>query len=179
MSTLNPNRLAKLFFSVIFKSEDAANKTVSVITKRWGDIDFKSDPMPFCHTKYYEKEFGPDLSRIFISLSNSIYRKEIVDVKIWTDSFERQTAVKGLRMVNIDPGYVCLEQVILATGKNYTHRVYLDEGVFADLALVYEKGSFRTLQWTYPDYGEISTIEIFNKLRTMFLADLRDQNKLE
>jgi hypothetical protein len=177
MSILNPNRFAKLFFSIIFKNEDAASKACLAISQRWGDIDFKTDPLPFCHTKYYEKEFGPDLSRIFISLSKSICRKEIVDMKIWTDNFEKETAVQGLRIVNIDPGYVCLEQVILATGKNYTHRMYLDEGVFADLTLVYEKGSFRTLPWTYPDYAEASTIEIFNKLRMTFLSNFRGNIK--
>jgi hypothetical protein len=88
-----------------------------------------------------------------------------VDIKLWSDELEGKGTVGGQRKVNIDPGYICLEQVMLATGKNYIHRIYLDRGVFANLTLIYEKGSFKAIPWTFPDYSEDKTIEMFNKLR--------------
>ena len=79
----------------------------------------------------------------------------------------------GRRTVNIDPGYICLERLVLATGKNYTHRIYLSRGIYADLTLVFHRQSFRTLPWTYPDYADPSAVEVFNALRERYKAQLR------
>jgi hypothetical protein len=75
--------------------------------------------------------------------------------------------------LNIDPGYLSLEHVILATTKGYTHRPYLRDGIYADLTLIYQKGSYRALEWTYPDYGQPNIIALFNHLRTMYAEALK------
>ena len=78
-------------------------------------------------------------------------------------------------MLNIDPGYIALEHIILATGKGYSHRPYLGNGVYAELTLVYVRNGFRTLEWTYPDYGEAGMRELFSKLRDDYAAQLKEE----
>jgi hypothetical protein len=77
------------------------------------------------------------------------------------------------RRVNIDPGYISLAHLILATGKGYTHRPYLRDGIYADLTLIYIGKSFRSLPWTYPDYAEEGAIEMFNRIRAKYVAQLK------
>jgi hypothetical protein len=73
--------------------------------------------------------------------------------------------------VNLDPGLLTPENFILATGKNFSHRVYLGNGVFADLTLVYRNGGFHPLPWTYPDYAS-------EEVRSL-LRDLRREHMVE
>ncbi len=77
----------------------------------------------------------------------------------------------GNRRINIDPGYINPERLILAKGKNFTHRVYLSKGIFADLTLIFQKGSFRPLEWTYPDYADPEIIGFFNDIRNKYMAE--------
>jgi hypothetical protein len=86
-------------------------------------------------------------------------------VKLQTNGVESCYAVEGRRSVNVDPGYIALEQIVLGTTKGYSHRIYLGHGIFADLTLVYENGTYRTLPWTYPDYGSKELISLFNGWR--------------
>jgi hypothetical protein len=92
--------------------------------------------------------------------------------KIRTNELERMFVREGKRAVNIDPGYICMERLVLATGKNYTHRIHLAKGIYADLTLVFHKGSFRPLAWTYRDYAEEGLIVQFNEIRASYKAQL-------
>jgi len=92
---------------------------------------------------------------------------------------ERQYLEGENRQVNIDPGYIGLERLILATGKNYVHRVYLSHGIYADLTLIFKKGSFRPLEWTYKDYANPEMISMFNNLRKRYMDQLRQRRKVE
>ena len=80
---------------------------------------------------------------------------------------------EGKRKINIDPGYVSLERLILVTGKNYTHRIYLSKGIFADLTLIFNKGSFRPLEWTFKDYASPEIISMLNDVRERYKKQLR------
>jgi hypothetical protein len=86
---------------------------------------------------------------------------------------EKYANSDGHRRFNIDPGYVCLEHVILATTKGYTHRPYLRDGIYADLTLIYRSKSFQPLEWTYPDYRKEEIITLFNQFRKKYLEDLK------
>jgi hypothetical protein len=76
-------------------------------------------------------------------------------------------------MINIDPGYIALERLVLATGKNYTHRIYLSHGIYADLTLIFHGKSFKAIEWTYRDYGDPVTIEYLNEVRSRYKAQIR------
>jgi hypothetical protein len=90
-----------------------------------------------------------------------------------TNGFEKQYSAEGKRRINIDPGYVCLEHMILGTTKAYSHRPYLRDGIYADLTLIYRKSTFEPLEWTYPDYRQKEVLTLFNSIRGNYLKSLR------
>jgi hypothetical protein len=98
-----------------------------------------------------------------------------VDVKLATNAIEEAMSVSGRRRVNIDPGYVALEHVVLATTKGYSHRLYLGQGIFGDLTLMFHNGGYRPLEWTYPDYASEETTQMFNRWRQQYKEQLRCQ----
>ncbi len=80
---------------------------------------------------------------------------------------------KGGRKVNIDPGYLAAAKFVLATGKDYSHRIYLRQGIYGDLTLIFKRGSFQPLSWTYPDYGSPPLLDLINLLRRKYLWQLK------
>ena len=99
---------------------------------------------------------------------------ELVGVKLWTNGLEAKylNKLRG-RKVNIDPGYLAASKFILATGKDYTHRIYLGEGIYGDLTLIFKKGTFAALPWTYPDYGSQPLIGLLNLLRKRYVWQMK------
>ena len=80
-------------------------------------------------------------------------------------------------MINIDPGYLLMERFVLATGKNYSHRIYIGQNIYADLTLTYEKGHFKTLPWTYPDYAGEPIQSFLNKVRKRYAVDIKREKR--
>lgn len=167
---------AKLFMS-LFTSENALfQQGMDVCRPLFGEIDSVSKRFSFDFTDYYQKEMGGTLFRHFITFERLIPRDLLSEIKQTTNRFERQFANgQGNRRLNIDPGYLCLEHVILATTKSYTHRPYLKDGIYADLTLIYQNKSYHPLEWTYPDYRQTEVIELFNQLRMKYLEELREK----
>ena len=93
---------------------------------------------------------------------------QLAVIKLNANELETRWGVEGKRQVNVDPGILSAERLVLATGKNYIHRIYLGSGVYGDLTLIYSKGSYRPLSWTYPDYQVPETIAMFNILRKRY-----------
>jgi hypothetical protein len=145
------------------------HSAVNALSRLYGTIDLESLIMPFDWTSYYEAEFGKDLKRIFLCLSELVPQDALKDIKHYTCKLEEELSSGGKRSVNIDPGILTAERLVLATGKNFPHRIYLGGGVYADLTLVYQKGSFCPLPWTYPDYASQEIIEFWNRVRRSYL----------
>jgi hypothetical protein len=140
----------------------------------FGPIEFSTEPQPFTHTRYYCAEMGEGIQRRFSAFHPLIQKDRLVEIKLWTNRLEEAyRRPGGGRRINIDPGLITLNNLVLATGKNYTHRIYLASGIYADLTLIYQKGSFHPLPWTYPDYAEESVIRMFNQIRCLYLEQLR------
>ncbi len=119
---------------------------------RHGDPDYVSEILPFDYTNYYAAEMGQSLVRRFVAFDRLIRPEELPAVKLETNALEGRLSEGGARRVNIDPGYVAKQHFILATGKGFSHRPYIGQGIYADLTLVYRKETYRPLEWTYPDY---------------------------
>jgi hypothetical protein len=138
-----------------------------------GDIFLRTEPQPFTYTTYYQKEMGEHITRqwwVFDSLHDP---STLAEIKTTTNAIEQHylNTQKG-RSVNIDPGLISLSNVVLASTKNYSHRIYLGKGIYAEVTLVYKNKSFTALGWTYPDYRESSTIDFFNQARTLLKEKL-------
>jgi len=169
MSKPRPAEAVNLLMSHIYADGNLLKNILEALSERYGDIDFVSARMPFHYTDYYAEEMGSPLERRFIFFDTLIRPESLPDVKLCTNDMEDRTLEGGKRRVNIDPGYMSQAHLILATGKGYTHRPYMREGIYADLTLIYSGKSFQTLPWTYPDYGEKPVIEMFNRIRSKYL----------
>jgi len=169
VSTLRLSSPVKLIASVIYHNPEIAYEALERLSQLFGKMDFISEVLPFTHTQYYYPEMGKPLFRRFVSFQELIYPGQLPKIKINTNALEQNYALDGKRQVNIDPGYLTPERLILATGKNYTHRVYLKDGVYADLTLIYQKGDFQDLPWTYPDYATKQVKEILKLIRKKYL----------
>jgi hypothetical protein len=173
MSELSEPRPVKLLIGLIYSKTAPVNECIKKLEDSYGEIDFMSEDYPFNFTPYYEEEMGKELSRKILSFRKLIKRDEIVDIKIFTNQLERIFSIENKRIINIDPGYIAPEHLILATGKGYYHRPYLGKGVYADLTLIYRNKEFHTLEWTYPDYKIDQTRELLKSIREKYMLDLR------
>ncbi|MGO9138964.1 MAG: DUF4416 family protein [Syntrophales bacterium] len=170
MSKPRPAEPVKLLMSQIYADGDLLRGILAALSERYGDIDFVSARMPFHYTEYYTEEMGSPLERRFVFFNALIRPESLPEVKLCTNDIEDRTSDGGKRRVNIDPGYMSQAHLVLATGKGYSHRPYLRDGIYADLTLIYSGKSFQSLPWTYPDYGEKPAIEMFNRIRAKYLT---------
>jgi hypothetical protein len=163
------------FASIIFNDRVSLPPLETELMHLLGVIQERSPIQPFSHSDYYTGEMGKDLSRRFILFASLAPREQLAEIKLRTNEIETRFAEGANRTVNIDPGYVSLEHVVLATTKGYTHRIYLGKGIWADLTLLFGKGGFRALEWTYPDYGSREIIALCNGWRKTYKESLRCQ----
>jgi hypothetical protein len=119
---------------------------------------------------YYAKEMGNHLSRFIVISDKTFPRSELLSTKLTGLSWENQFAVDGKRMVNVDIGFLSAENFVLATTKNYSHRIFIGQDIFADLTFEFKQGEFRALPWTYPDYQDPSKIDFLMTARKRLLA---------
>jgi len=163
----------KLVFGFISKDEELFSQTERILAKKFGPIDYSSKILPFNLTDYYNEELGENLKRKFISFQILIKPELLPEIRIFTNKIEKKFSLLNKRKINIDPGYISGGKLILATTKDFCHRIYLKKGIFAEATLFYKNHSFNSLQWTYPDYKTKAYIEIFNHLYKIYLEQLR------
>ena len=156
---------AKLIFGLLFRDFEVQQQALNALCEQFGPLDFLSDPRQFSYTPYYDKEMGPDLCRQTGSFLELVRPETLPDIKLFTNGIEKRLAMEGKRRINIDPGLLSEERLVLATGKNYTHRIYLRDGIFADLTLMYQGGAYRAFPWTYPDYQDPMLLRCLTALR--------------
>jgi hypothetical protein len=173
MSEPKPAEVVKLFASILFSEKMLLPAVLSALTEKYGVTDFISPARPFFYTDFYCREMGANIERLFVSFAVLIRPESLPDVKLQTNDLEQAFSQTGGRKVNIDPGYISSANLILATGKGYAHRPYLRDGIYADLTLMYYEKFFQTLPWTYPDYAEQETREMFNRLRAKYIAQVK------
>ena len=168
MGRINKHQPVKLVIGFIFREEGILDKAKNILRKEFGKIDYESQALAFIHTDYYETEFGKNLQRKFISFQNLIRPQNLPKIKITTNTIEKKLSKNGLRSINIDPGYLDMAKLILASTKDYKHRIYLDKGIYAETTLFYQNKSFTGWVWTYPDYKSADYIRIFNQIREIY-----------
>ena len=173
MGKIKQPRPVKLIVSVFTGDIDLLALARAALVEGFGEIDYESERLPFDHTDYYEAEFGPNLQRQIFSFAELLPPDRLALVKCRTNQLEQRWVVDGRRQVNLDPGYVSLGKLVLATTKDYTHRVYLGQGIYAEVTLHYRRGSFWSWEWTYPDYASERYLQIFDHIRDVYVAQLR------
>ncbi|HEC78181.1 MAG TPA: DUF4416 family protein [candidate division WOR-3 bacterium] len=166
MGKIKEPKKVLLIVGLIYVPEFNPEPVVGELEKNFGKVGLRSATIPFVHTAYYNKEMGQGLLRRWEVFENPFTPEILVDAKLRTNELEKKYLnEKGGRKINLDPGLLSLSNLILASTKNYSHRIYLGRGIYAEVTLLYRNGGFQVLEWTYPDYREKSTLEFFNKAR--------------
>lgn len=175
MAAVKPVERVKLFSGIISSSEGVLDQVSSELEAIGGPIDSKSEIIPFSFTSYYAGEMGESLLRVFVSFSRLIDPSDIVDIKLATNAIEeRHAAVReGIRCrtVNLDPGYLNASRLVLATTKDFSHRLYLGRGIYGEITLNFGKNGFIAHPWTYPDFQSARYQDFFSRLRSAYLAE--------
>ena len=161
--------LAALFAADKRLLAEAAGKVEDVL----GVIDYASELLAFDQTDYYHAEMGGPLYKRLVAAEALMDPTDLVGIKHECWRLEEEFAAGSGRLVNIDPGYLASGRVVLATGKDASHRIYLGRGVYADLSLVYRHGRWETLPWTYPDYAEGGILDALSDLRKKYMQQLK------
>jgi len=150
------------------------DEIIALLTGKFGPIDRVFGPVQFLHTEYYENEMGRNLQKAYCVFERYIEREELPMVKIYTNSIEERYANNGMRTVNIDPGYITRDKLVLASTKDFYHRIYVSQGIFAEVTLHYRKGAFRFFSWTYADYKDPGVLKIAEAARARLVKSIRD-----
>ena len=168
---------AKLVIGAFLKEKSLIYPVVKDLTKEFGSTDMVSRWFPFNFTTYYESEMGAPLFRRMFVFKTLIEQDALAEIKIFTNNLELKYSKDNKRGVNLDPGYMLRERFVLATGKNYSHRIYIGKRIYADLTLIYTKGRFQALPWTYPDYAEESLLTYLQQVRNKYVSDLNHNQR--
>jgi hypothetical protein len=174
MGTAREPQPVKLIVSLFAGDPTLLERAKAALSKVFGPIDFESRLLPFDHTDYYTPEFGPGLRRQIISFLRLVAPANLPAIKQQTNELEWSLAIGGKRRVNIDPGYVSLGKMVLATTKDHAHRLYLGQDIYGEVTLTYQRGRFRPWPWTYPDYAEDCYCALFDEIRRRYKVQLRE-----
>jgi hypothetical protein len=149
----------------MYAEEEAYRRAVERLVERFGLMELEGEAYEFDFTDYYEGEMGAGLWKRFVVFKEPIEREKLADIKLFTNDLERELAVEGRRRVNIDPGYLTKASLILATTKDFPHRIYLREGIYAEVTLTFKKNTCSFFDWTYPDFRTPEVCNFFLEVR--------------
>lgn len=174
MGTAREPQPVKLVASLLTAELGLLGRARESLSAVYGSIDFSSELLPFDHTDYYAAEFGPGLQRQIITFERLVPPASLPAIKRQTNDLEWTLAEGDHRQINIDPGYLSLNKLVLATTKDHAHRLYLGHGIYGEVTLSYQRGHFRPWPWTYPDYGSERYCLLFEQLRARYRLQLRE-----
>jgi len=163
----------KLICAVLFSESVDLDSISKDLNSRFGDMDIKSPVFDFNLSDYYENEMGKSLKKRFYSFEKLVMPDDLAEIKNSTIKIESQYSSNGKRTVNLDPGYLEESKLVLASTKNFSHRIYLKDGIWAELTLSYANGNFVTHPWTYPDYATEPAFEFLLKVREIYGRQLK------
>ncbi|MBP8304485.1 MAG: DUF4416 family protein [Phycisphaerae bacterium] len=175
-STKEP-RPARLIVGMLAPDERCLKAAAESLAAALGPADLASEVWPFDQTRYYADEIGPAILRQFISMETLVDPGRLASVKHLTNRIEQDLAASlGLpvpRPVNLDPGLIEASKLVLATTKNYSHRIYIGDRMYAEVTLVYDRGCWCPMPHTYPDYRLACYHAFFSKVRARLVEQLR------
>jgi hypothetical protein len=169
---------AVIFIASLFSSQEVFNKAIPRLNELFGHVYYESPHLPWNFSTYYNGELGAPLYRQFMFFENIVDPVSLVDAKLALCEIEKEFSTGGNRRINLDPGYMSLAKVVLASRKNYSHRIYLGKGVFCELELFFQEGRFNPLPYTYFDYRDDYFLKFFTKARLLLKKELDGKKKL-
>ena len=176
MGAVSPSSPVLLICAVISRYDEAIDWAREKMAESWGPIGLTSDTFPFDDTQYYTPSMGPDLMKCFFAFEKLGDGADLPDQKHQTNRWEIEYAASSAapepRPLNLDCGYLTEAKLVLATTKDRDHRLYLREGIYAEVTLVYHHKAWHNQPWTYPDYQRPSYHEFFDSCRAFLRQQL-------
>ncbi len=163
----------KFFTAVLFVVREQADNAREKLQQHFGPTDYVSPAFPFQCEEYYAREMGTPIRRIFFSFRELIDPAALVESKWLCHDIEQELAQAGKRTVNIDAGYLDYHKVVLASFKGNNQKIYLGRGVYADMNLLYGKGSFSPFPWTFPDFRDKTYEPVLLHMRSLYKGAVR------
>lgn len=169
----------KLIIGILAADESCLKAAVDALAGEFGQSDFVSDSFAFTQTSYYKQQTGENILRQFVSIKKLIEPGELADIKHRTNALEQRLArdldIDLPRPVNLDPGIIEPSKLILATTKNYSHRIYIGKRMYAEVTLIFDNGKWQPLPYTYPDYRRQCYHDFFSKVRKKLVEQLKSK----
>jgi len=163
----------KLVVATLYSDENLLLAARERLLQRFATIDFTSEPFAFKLTNYYVPEMGAPIFRLFYAFAKLISPDELARSKIATNAIEDELAINGRRKVNLDAGYLDTDKFMLASTKYNGQKIYLAEGIWADLTLHYEKGHFSAYSWSFADFRSGEYEKTFLRIREIYKEQLK------
>lgn len=177
MGTIGEHLPVKLFCGITYCQNVNLNDIYKELENLFSPIELESNKYTFSQfTDYYSKEMGENLMKLFLVFTDLQMPEDLPDIKKTTNQLEENYLVENMRTVNLDPGYISEAKLVLATTKNYSHRIYLGKGIFGDIHLQFTNGSFQSQSWTYPDYQQPQIRDFFKKIRERYFEQLGEES---
>lgn len=173
MARIAPAAPVKLFVATLHAPGAPLGEALAEMTAAWGSTDYTSEDFPFEATDYYNAEMGAGLSRRFYSFTDLILPDRIVEAKLFTNSVEERFARDSRRTINLDPGYLDFYKLVLASTKFGGQKVYLRDGIYADMTLVMFKGKWTSFNWGFPDFKSGAYDTVLSQIRDLYKAQSR------
>ena len=176
MGAIHQFNPVKLFIGILISHKKLMPEVEQRLTTAYGPIDHRSGIIPFDFTDYYEAEMGDIIDRAFFSFERLIEADHLPEIKRQTNQLETEIAPmfsEVKRPVNLDPGYIEQAKVVLASTKNFYHRIYLEGGIFAEVTMHFKNNTYQFFPWTYPDYQSKDYQEFFLRVRQIYRSQLR------
>jgi hypothetical protein len=176
MGTIRQPNDVKLFVGILTSIPELVPEVEARLVAQFGAIDLRCGPFPFDSTHYYDSEMGQSIQRFFLAFTNLIAPAALAGIKITTNEMERsfaKTATTLRRPVNLDPGYLEQAKLVLASTKNFYHRILLADGIYAEVTLHFENGAWQSFPWTFPDFRSGRYNDFFLLTREKYRAQLR------
>jgi hypothetical protein len=155
----------RLFFALMYKDKDVLEKVIDELKTDFGGVVAKIPEYDFDFTDYYLEEFGSDLKKTIIVFEKNIEKKDLIEIKIISSHIEKDFSPDGnKRVINVDPGYLDDNQVVLASFKGKDFKEDIGEGIFSHIVLVFEDGRVRDFHHTFADFKSKPVQDFFLSL---------------
>ena len=167
-----------LFAAITSRYETAIEWSIERATADWGRVALQSSVFDFTETSFYNDSMGQDLKKQLFAFEPLIAPDALPQQKVrsnqWEDEFNNGSEYPEKRPLNIDPGYVTEAKLVLATTKDRDHRIYLSDGILAEITLHFQSGKWQKSRWTYPDYQREDFQDFLTKCREYLRQRLRE-----
>lgn len=159
-----------LFIGALYSDQKYYLDAYHILKDSFGEVAMETAPFRWEFSDHYRREMGEPLYRRFLFFRNFVEPDALSDIKLATNDIERDMSIDGRRCINLDPGYLTLAKIVLASTKDYSHRIYLKDGIHAEVTLIYSKETKEYLPNinTYNDYKDDRHRKIFSLGRELF-----------